>query len=94
MNKSKTKYVVFSKQKKKRISLVNFGGSLLVTAKNYRYLGTSFSSNGSLNDAGQVLHKKAIKALHGLLQKVYKFKSCDSKIMLDIFDKMILPVAT
>ena len=93
VNKSKTKCIVFSAQKKPPINVVNFGGAPLVTAETYCYLGTIFSRNGSLNEAGHILHKKAIKALHGLIQKVYKYKSCDPKIMLDLFDKMILPVA-
>ena len=93
VNKSKTKCVVFSAQKKRPMNVVNFGGAPLITAETYCYLGTVFSRNGSLNEAGHILHKKAIKALHGLIQKVYKYKSCDPKIMLDLFDRMILPVA-
>ena len=93
VNKSKTKCVVFSKQNKRPINVVSFGGAPLVTAETYCYLGTIFSRNGSLNDAGHMLHKKAIKALHGLIEKVHKYKSCDPKIMLDLFDKMILPIS-
>ena len=40
-----------------------------------------------------MLHDKAIKAMHGLLQKLYRYNSCDPKVMLDVFDKMIMPIA-
>ena len=93
VNKSKTKCLVFSTQRKRPVHIVNFGGAPLVTTESYCYLGTIFSRNGSLNEAGHMLHDKAIKAMHGLLQKVYKFKSCDPKIMLDVFDKMVMPIA-
>ena len=93
VNKSKTKCVVFTNQKKRAVHMVNFGGSPLITADTYCYLGTVFSRNGSLNEAGHVLHDKAMKAMHGLLQKLYRFNSCDPKIMLEVFDKMIMPIA-
>ena len=93
VNRSKTKCVVFSSKKKRSAHVVNFGGSPLITAEQYHYLGTSFSRNGSLNDAGHTLRKKSLKALNGLFQRVYKFKSCNPTIMADLFDKMILPVA-
>ena len=93
VNKSKTKCIVFSSQRKRPVHVVNFGGSPLITTENYCYLGTSFTRNGSLNEAGHVLHDKSIKALNGLLQRIYKFKSCDPKVMLELFDKMILPIA-
>ena len=93
VNRSKTKCIVFSSKKKRSAHVVNFGGSPLITAEQYCYLGTSFSRNGSLNDAGHTLRRKALKALNGLLQRVYKFKSCNPTIMADLFDKMILPIA-
>ena len=93
VNKSKTKCIVFSNQRKRAVHVVSFGGSPLITAESYCYLGTVFSRNGSLNEAGNVLHSKATKAMHGLLQKLFRHSSCDPKIMLEVFDKMILPIA-
>ena len=93
VNKSKTKCVVFTNQRKRHVHVVNFGSAPLVTADSYCYLGTVFSRNGSLNEAGHVLHDKASKAMYGLIQKLYKFKSCDPKVMLEVFDKMVMPIA-
>ena len=69
--------MVFSQGRKVSAHVVNFGGSPLVTVEKYCYLGTMFTSNGSLNEAGHTLHDKAIKAMHSLLQRVYRLKSCD-----------------
>ena len=93
VNKTKTKCMVFSLKRKASAHVVDFGGSLLVRVEEYCDLGTNFTSNGSLNEAGHTLHDKAIKAMHGLLSKVYRFKSCDPRIMIELFDKMVLPVA-
>ena len=57
------------------------------------YLGTTFTRNGSLNEAGSVLHDKAVKAMYGLLRKVYKHRTCSSETMFQLFEKMILPIA-
>ena len=31
--------------------------------------------------------------MYGLLRSVYKHRSCDPKVMLELFDKTILPIA-
>ena len=46
-----------------------------------------------MNDTGHMLQKKALKALNCLLYKLYRFKFCNPAIMVDLYDKMILPFA-
>ena len=73
---------------------MKFGETLLESTDEYCYLGTTFTNNGSMNKAGKVLHDKAIKAMYGLLRKVNVHKSCSPELLFDLFDKMILPIAT
>ena len=93
VNKSKTKYMRICKQNRKPLALMKLGDSALENTSEYCYLGTVFTCNGSLNEAGKVLHDKAVKAMYGLLQKVHKHKTCSPKILLELFDKMIIPIA-
>ena len=93
INKSKTKCVHFSRTKFDPAGQMKFGSDTLESTESYCYLGTTFTKNGSLNGAGRVLHDKAIKAMYGLLQKVYKHKSCSPSIVSQLFDKTILPIA-
>ena len=93
VNKSKTKCVTFSRTKLVAQPQMKFGSDPIESVDSYCYLGTTFTKNGSLNEASRVLHSKAVKAMYGLLRKVNKHKSCNPKILLDLFDKMILPIA-
>ena len=93
VNKSKTKYMRISKNNKDPLVPMKLGEVVLENTEEYCYLGTMFTSNGSLNKAGKVLHDKAVKAMYGLIRKINKHKTCSPKLMLELFDKMILPIA-
>ena len=73
---------------------MKLGETLLESTVEYCYLGTIFTNNGSLNEAGKVLHDKAIKAMYGLLRKVNTHKTCNPELLLELFDKRILPIAS
>ena len=94
VNKSKTKCMHFSRSRTPTSRNFNFGDNILEVTDQYCYLGTVFSKNGSLNEAGRVLHDKAQKAMYGLLGRVNKHKTCDPKLLLSLFDKMIFPIAS
>ena len=94
VNKSKTKYMRICRYNKAPLTPMKFGESVLESTEEYCYLGTTFTNNGSLNKAGKVLHDKAIKAMYGLLGKVNKHNTCSPTVLLELFDKMILPIAT
>ena len=93
VNKSKTKYMRIYRFKSAPIHTMYFGETPLEKTDEYCYLGTIFTNNGSLNSAGRALHEKARKAMYGLLRRVNKHSSCNPKVLLDLFDKMILPIA-
>ena len=93
VNKSKTKCMHFSRTKFSPKLQMKFGSDLLDSTDSYCYLGTTFTKNGSLNEAGSVLHDKAIKAMYGLIRKVNKHRTCTPATMFQLFEKMILPVA-
>ena len=93
VNKSKTKYMRIYRFKSAPPHTVHFGETPLEKTDEYCYLGTIFTSNGSLNSAGRALHDKARKAMYGLLRRVNKHSACNPKILLELFDKMILPIA-
>ena len=93
VNKSKTKYMRISNSDKNPLKSMKLGDTQLEATNEYCYLGTIFSSNGSLNQAAKTLHDKASKAMFSLLAKVNKHHTCSPKLLLDLFDKMILPIA-
>ena len=92
VNKSKTKSMHFSRSKIAPEKL-KFGSDVLESTESYCYLGTIFTKNGSLNEAGNALHDKAIKAMYGLIRKVNKHRSCTPGTMLHLFEKMVLPIS-
>ena len=93
VNKAKTKCVHFSKTKYTPLTQIRFGENPLESVESYCYLGTIFTKNGSLNEAGKTLHDKAIKAMYGLLRKVNKHKSCSPSTMFHLFETMVQPIA-
>lgn len=94
VNTSKTKCLVFSKGRKSSEDC-NFllGNKLLEMCDSYCYLGTVFTRSGSFKTASQALNDKALGAMFSLLRNVYKHKSVSIKTMLELFDKMIVPIA-
>ncbi len=92
VNMSKTKCMHFSRTKITPQAL-KFGSDYLEATDKYCYLGTMFTKNGSLNEAANILHDKAIKAMYGLIRKVYKHKACTPDMMFQLFEKMILPIS-
>ena len=93
VNKTKTKCVHFSKTKFTPKKQFKFGTDHIESTESYCYLGVTFTQNGSLNEASRVLHSKSLRAMYGLLRKVHKHKSCNPNILLELFDKTILPIA-
>ena len=92
INKSKTKCLVFSKGRKSGENF-KFNGVLLEMCDSYCYLGVIFTRGGSFNTASKALNDKAAGAMFSLVRNLYKHRTADIYIMLDLFDKMILPIA-
>ena len=87
---------------------MHFGETVISSSESYCYLGSVFSNNGSLNSTGHThthththdcmthtaLHDKAIKTMYAILRRIYKYNACGITTMVQMFDKMILPIAT
>ena len=72
-NKSrKTKILVFSEGKIRRIPDFTLAGEKLDVTFNYKYLGLFFNYNGKFNVAKQDLYDRANRAMFALLRKVKK----------------------
>ena len=56
-------------------------------------LGVTFTNSGSMKTASQILNAKAVNAMFSLIRNTNKHGACNMKIMLDLFDKMISPIA-
>ena len=69
-----------------------FGPDPIESVETYCYLGTAFSKNGQVNEASRILQSKAVQATYRLLRKLNKHKSSNPKILMNLFDRMILPI--
>ena len=72
INREKTKILVFSKGKIRRIPDFTLAGEKLDVTFNYKYLGLFFNYNGKFNVAKQDLYDRANRAMFALLRKVKK----------------------
>ena len=94
VNRTKTKCLIFSKGRK---SISNYDFTLdeapLQLCDSYCYLGVIFTRSGSFKSASKALNDKAVGAMFSLIRNLYKHRTVNMKIMLELFDKMILPIA-
>ena len=75
-------------------SSLTFNGNVIETCNLYPYLGSLISNNGKFKLNISELCKSASRAMYTLLGNVNKFSSGNVTILLDLFDKMILPICT
>ena len=69
------------------------GNTELDNCDAYCYLGVIFNKTGSMNQAFKVLHDKALGAMFSIIRNVNRHYACRVDILLNLFDKMILPIA-
>ena len=95
INPKKTKCLIFSKGRKRdeMDQKFKFGKTEINFCEEYCYLGVVFVRNGSLKTGSKVLHDKAQGAMFSLLKVVNKHRACKFDILLDLFDKLIVPIA-
>ena len=92
INIEKTKIIRFSKGKpKKTIQDFWLNGEIVELVKSYVYIGTTISFNGKFTEAIEKQINQAHRALFVIKSKKEKF-NLPIDIVLDLFDKMILPV--
>ena len=94
VNLKKTKCLTFAQGRPRTPSVKwNLNGVPVEMCDSYCYLGVTFSNSGSIKLASQVLYDKAISAMFSIIRNTNKHGACSIEILLDIFDKMVLPIA-
>ena len=68
--------------------------NVLDICKSYSYLGTIISHNGQFKFNINELCKKGSRAMYTRLGNINKFHAGNIKILIDLFNKMILPICT
>ena len=92
INIKKTKTMVVEKwQSSINQTSFTYKNNVLDICKTYPYLGTVISHNGQFKFNINELCKKASRGMYTLLGNVNKFYAGNIKILIDLFNKMILP---
>ena len=93
VNTSKTKAMVFSRGRVRSKPTIKFGENLLEVVNEYVYLGTTFSSNGSMKAAVQKQIAQANRAMFKL-RAIAVSLNLPVKTQCELYDRMIVPVLT
>ena len=96
VNPKKTKCLEFARGgKRQEIHKHKFklGEVTIDNCEEYCYLGVVFVRTGSLKTASKALHDKAQGAMFSLLRDINKHHACKFNVLLDLFDKMIVPIS-
>ena len=95
VNVNKTKIIKFSKRKSKKFPNDQYdfrlNGERVEVVDNYVYLGTTISYNGKYKEAIQKQVLQAQRALFVIKSRMEKY-DLPFDIVMDLFDKMILPI--
>ena len=93
VNTEKTKVMVFRKGGILPRNLeFTFENTLLKIESKFTYLGVVFTTGGSFTETQNMLAGQARKALFILEKYVYNFTTLTTSHMMDLFDKLILPI--
>ena len=94
VNTDKTAVVVFNRSGRQlKDSLTfKFGGTEIPSAREYCYLGVSFSLNGTLRPAQVKLRQKGLRSYFAL-KRMLDLRGLRKSILFRLFDALILPVA-
>ena len=90
VNVYKTKVVVFSRGKIRKVPTVKYKGQSLEVVFEFQYLGVCFNYN-KFNVAQKSLYDKASRAMFGLLKKCRKLM-LPLDIQTELFDRLIVPI--
>jgi hypothetical protein len=91
VNTSKTKIVIFSRGKVRKIPNFVLGTEKIEVTFEYKYLGTMFSYNNKFFRAIKCQYNAASRAMFSLLRKCNKL-DLPLDIQLDLFKKCVVPV--
>ena len=91
VNVDKTKVVVFSRGKIRKMPTIKYKGRSLEVVFEFQYLGVCFNHNNKFNLAQNSLYDKASRAMFGLLKKCRKLM-LPLDIQTELFDRLIVPI--
>ena len=91
VNTSKTKIVVFSRGKVRKMPTFKFGNDSINTCDDYIYLGTTFNYNGTFKKAQRKQITQARKAVFVLMKKIEALQ-LPLDTQCELFDRVILPI--
>ena len=94
VNTKRTKTVITAKRQLAMASFFTFNGNVIETFKSYPYLRSLIYNNHQFRLTISELCKSASRAMCTLLGYLNRFSSRNVTILLDLFDKKILPVCT
>ena len=94
VNTKKTKTMVVEKRQSSISKIFTFHNNPLEMCKAYPYLGTLISNNGKFKLNISEICKSASKAMYTLLGHVNKYSAGNISVLLELFDRMILPICT
>ena len=86
--------VVEKRQSSAQMHRFSFQKDSFGICKLYLYLGTIITNNGNFKVNIQELCKSAGRAMYALLGSTNKFASGNLRVLLKLFDRMILPICT
>ena len=92
VNTEKTKILIFRKGGRQNRFNFKFNNESVEVVSKFNYLGVVFTTSGSFTETHNALSGQAIKAIHRLKSYLYKFTNVSVSHMLELFDKMILPI--
>ena len=91
VNTSKTKVVVFSRGKIRKIPIFKFQNDIVEVVDEYVYLGTTFNYNNKFRKAQVKQINQARRAMYSLLSKTYQLH-LPMDILIELFDQLVLPI--
>ena len=95
VNNNKTKVMIVQKRKSKIVPTnLAFADKTIDFCNSYTYLGFIISNTGNFKINVNEFSKSASRAMYNLLGNTRKFLSGNITILIDLFDKIILPICT
>ena len=91
INVSKTKVMVFSKGKIRKLPIFMLNGAKLEVTFDFQYLGIKFNYNGSFKPAQKNLYDKALKAMYCLIRKTRSL-ALPIDVQIELFDLTVAPI--
>ena len=77
----------------KESSTFKLGTTRIPSTKEYTYLGISFSLNGAMSRAQNMLRQKSLRSFFAL-KRIVDIRFIKKSVLLKLFDSLILPIAT